>query len=128
MRPPAPSRPNLPARRTAAVLAAAVLTGCVVLPVTTTGYDPHCRAATHQVVLQPVQIGAIQGCANQGCQALVLAAAVSVAATTIVSGSIAIVGNVAYWAEERASCRPLEAAPAVRPPSAAPASPPSPTS
>jgi hypothetical protein len=121
MRPSIPPRPFVPARLACAGLVASALTGlpgCIVVPVTTTGYDPHCRTVTHQVVLQPVQIGAIQACANQGCQVLVLAAAVSVAASTIVSGSIAIAGNVAYWAEERASCRPADAAP-VTPPAAA---------
>lgn len=87
-----------------------MLAACVVVPVTQTRWDPQCRQVTRHVTLEPVQLGAIANCANRGCEALVIAGAVSVAASTIVSGSIAIVGNVAYWAEERGGCRPPEAA------------------
>jgi len=102
-----------------ALAASALLAGCVVVPVTQTGYDPHCRQVTRHITLEPVQVGAIVQCANRGCEALVIASAVSVAASTIVSGSVAVVGNVAYWVEERGGCRPEAATPAA-PASSAP--------
>ncbi len=97
------------ARAATAVLLASLLTSaCVVVPVTAEGYDPECRATTHHMALQTVQLSAMYNCEHAGeihvCGAMVLASAGVVAASTIVSGSIVVVGNVAYWAEERAGC------------------------
>lgn len=83
------------------VAAALLLAGCVVVPVTVEGFDPACRVVTHHMELQSVQVQALGRCGDNYCAALVLGVA---AATAIVSGSIAVVGNVAYWAEHRASC------------------------
>lgn len=86
-------------------LAGALATGCVVLPATLDVYEPECRAVSHHMVLQTVQIAEINHCANQGCEALVIAAAATAAASAIVSGSIVIVGNAAYWIERQSNCR-----------------------
>ena len=95
----------MPPRTTAtAILAAAMASACVVVPVSTVGYDPDCRLVTHHMELQTVQLGQINGCSGQGCEALVIAALGVTAASAIVSGSIAVIGNVAYWAERRAGC------------------------
>lgn len=98
--------------RAATLIVAAALAGCVVMPTTVTGYDPQCRATTRHMTLEVTQVGAIARCSNQECAALVLVAAGVTAATAVVSGSIAVVGNVVYWAEERAGCLvgPAEAA------------------
>ncbi len=100
----------LPARARAPFLpvipaVAAGLAGCIVLPRTHEAYDPQCHVVTRHVTLQAVQVAQMGACANQGCAALVLAAGVGVAASTVVSGSIALVGNVAYWAEKQFNCR-----------------------
>jgi hypothetical protein len=46
--------------------------------------------------------------------ALLVAAGVVAAASAVVSGSIAVVGNVVYWIEQQGQCKPD----AVRPPEA----------
>jgi hypothetical protein len=85
-------------------LACVLLSGCVVVPVTTESYDADCQVVTHHMELQAVQVGAISSCSNQGCAALVIAAAGVTAASAIISGSIVVVGNAAYWAERRSGC------------------------
>ena len=94
--------------RKASVLAfVLLLQGCVFLPVTVEAYDPACRVVQRQMTLQPVQLAAISGCGNGGCAALLGGAGVTAAASLVVSGSIAIIGNVVYWLERQgASCQP----------------------
>ena len=87
-------------------LAAPLLAGCVMVPVRVADYDPECRVITHHMELQPVQLQAIGRCGDGYCAALVLGVS---AASAFVSGSIVVVGNIAYWAEHRANC--LAAAP-----------------
>ncbi len=82
-------------------LAALSVSGCVMVPVTVEGFDPDCRVVTHHMELQPVQLQAIGRCGDGYCAALVLGVS---AASAIVSGSIVVVGNIAYWAEHRANC------------------------
>ena len=103
--------------RTLCPLAAGLLaTGCVIVPVQTEGFDPACRLVTHHIELQPVVLGQLNSCSGQGCEALVLASLGVTAVSAVVSGSIAIIGNAAYWAEHRAGC--------VAPPPEAPVAPP----
>lgn len=59
----------------------------------------------NQLVLEGVQVAAIQRCENQGCMALIISASVVTAATVIVSGSIVVAGNVASWLERKARCQ-----------------------
>jgi hypothetical protein len=87
-----------------ALALAAALAGCVVVPRTTTTYDPDCGVQTRQMVLDVQQIGYLAGCSNHGCATLLVAAGVVTAASAIVSGSIAVVGNVLYWAERKGQC------------------------
>jgi hypothetical protein len=75
------------------------------VPRTVNGYDPQCQAVVRTMELQPVQIAAIQGCSNEGCVVLLAAAGATAAVSTVISGSIAIVGNVVYWLERQGSCR-----------------------
>jgi hypothetical protein len=96
---------SAPCPRLAAAAAVAVLAaGCVMVPRTTETYDPDCRITTRQMELQPVQIGTLMGCHNQGCAALLVAAGATAAASTVISGSIVIVGNVVYWFEKQGRC------------------------
>ena len=89
---------------TSAIAAALLAAGCVIVPVQTQAYDPACRLVTHHIELQPVVLGQLNSCSGQGCEALVLASLGVTAVSAVVSGSIAIIGNVAYWAEHRAGC------------------------
>lgn len=113
-------------RTAATVLAASLLaSACIVVPRTETGYDPDCRITTHRVVLDTVQIGRINNCNyKQDCIAIVIALGFT-AASAVVSGSIAVVGNMAYWAEQRTGCMLTAPVPVPVAPSPEPASAPS---
>ncbi len=92
--------------RTAATMLSATLmaSACIVVPRTETSYDPDCRITTHRMMLDTVQVGRINNCSyKQDCVAIVLGLGVT-AASAIVSGSIAVVGNAVYWAERQAGC------------------------
>ncbi len=90
--------------RAASALATALLQACVVVPRTTTAYDADCRVYARQMVLDIEQFGYFGACANQGCAALLVGAGVVTAATAVVSGSIAVVGNIVYWFERQGQC------------------------
>lgn len=98
------------------LLASALASGCIVVPVTVQTYDAGCQLVTRHLELQAVQLGEINHCANQGCVALVIAAAGVTAVTAIVSGSIVVVGNMGYWAERRAGCVAPPVIPELPPP------------
>ena len=83
----------------------AALQACVYLPSTIETYDPECQVVAKQMTLQEVQVTAIVGCQNQSCVALIIAVGATAAASAIVSGSIVIVGNIAYWLERQSTCR-----------------------
>ena len=87
------------------VLATCMLSSCVVVPHTREVYDADCRMLTRQVTLETAVLGGFQGCAGEGCVALLAAMGVVTAASVVISGSIAIVGNVVYWLERQGRCR-----------------------
>ena len=89
----------------AAGLICVALQACVFLPSTLEVYDPECQLVAKHMTLQEVQVAAIGGCQNQSCVATILALGATTAASIIVSGSIVIVGNIAYWLERQATCR-----------------------
>ena len=101
--------------RAAVVGAGLAGAGCVIVPVQMEDWDPGCRLVTHHIELQPVVLGQLNACSGQGCEALVLASLGVTAVSAVVSGSIAIIGNVAYWAEHRAGCAAPPPPPASRP-------------
>ena len=86
------------------LLSTAALQACVYVPRTNQVYDRDCQVTANHMVLEGVQVAAIEGCANEGCVALVVAAGAVTAASVIVSGTIVVVGNVAYWFERNAHC------------------------
>jgi hypothetical protein len=90
---------------------AALLAACVVVPRTDSVFDHDCQMQRRQMTLEVQQIGAFGGCVNDGCVALLVGAGVVAAASAVVSGSIAVVGNVVYWLEQQGQCRPLPAPP-----------------
>ena len=110
-----PERPDGPRGRPAALLRTALrtalltaclasLVGCIVVPQTQRVYDPDCKMHTHQVTLEAAVLGGFHRCAGDGCLALLAAAGVVTAASLVVSGSIALVGNVVYWIERQGRC------------------------
>ena len=102
------------ARTARAALAALVLTlgsACVVVPQTRETYDADCRTMRKQMTLETAVVGGFQRCSGEGCVALLAAAGAVTAATAVVSGSIALVGNVVYWFERQGQCKPPATAP-----------------
>ncbi len=97
--------------RTLAVLACLLTTGCVIVPVSIGTYDEECHVVTHRMELQTVELRMFYGCSGQNvqvpqaCYVQVLAALGVTAASAVVSGSIMVVGNAAYWAERRLECQ-----------------------
>lgn len=80
------------------------LSACIMVPRTTEVYDADCRISSKHMDLQPLQIGRFSHCHNQECAALLVAAGATAAASTVISGSIVIVGNVVYWFEKQGRC------------------------
>jgi len=93
-------------RRILPWLCAALLQSCIVVPRTIEVYDPECQIVARHMDLQTVQIGYISRCSNEGCAALIVAAAATVTATAIISGSIVVIGNTVYWFEKQGRCNP----------------------
>lgn len=93
---------------------AAALPACVVVPRTIAMYDAECHIVARYMTLQPVQLASISGCSNEGCLTLIAAASATAAASTVISGSIAVVGNVVYWLEKQGQC--ARSGPRVPPP------------
>ncbi|HEX3141856.1 MAG TPA: hypothetical protein VHQ87_17505 [Rhizobacter sp.] len=83
---------------------ASLLSACVVVPRTDSVYDDECKLVRRQVVLEVRQIGAFGGCHNDGCVVLLVSYGVVAVASAVVSGSIAVVGNVVYWLERQGQC------------------------
>lgn len=100
-------------RRCALLGSVLLLQACVMVPVTKYRYDEGCRTTVKQMTLEPVQLASVGSCANEGCVAIVALAGATAAASAVVSGSVAIVGNVVYWMERAGRCD----APAGPPPS-----------
>lgn len=86
-------------------LAAGALAACVVVPVTRDVYDPDCRLMRREVTLEAAVLGQFHSCSGQECTALLATLGVVSAATLVVSGSLAVVGNAVYWLEHEANCR-----------------------
>ena len=97
-----------------AVALAASLSACVMVPRTVVRYDPECHIVARQMTLDAVQIASLGGCSNHGCVTLLAVAGATAAASTVISGSIAIVGNVVYWLERQGQC--ARSGPRVPPP------------
>lgn len=106
---------QLTARPLAAAPLALALAGCIVVPRTAEVYDPQCRTYVKQVVLETTVIASIGGCHNDGCAVMLATLGVVSAASAVVSGSVAVIGNIVYWAERKGQC-PADAPLADRPP------------
>lgn len=91
----------------AAIAAGLLAAGCVVVPMTRDSYDDDCKVSTHHMELTTVQLNEVYGCNTRGPNLgplCVLGAVGLATVSTVVSGSIVVVGNVAYWTERRAAC------------------------
>jgi hypothetical protein len=97
------------------VLCATLLAGCVSTRVIHV-YDEKCRVMTRKMELTLEKADALEACSNHDCVTQVIGGAISVAASAIVSGSVALVGNVAFWLEKSANCKAARTSPPVAQP------------
>ena len=89
----------------ALVFFTAALGGCVFYPQTITEYNPACDTIQRHMKLNSTQVEAFIGCHDRGCAELLVLAGVVSAATFVISGSIAVVGDVVYWLEAQGQCQ-----------------------
>lgn len=109
--------PCLPRFRTLfiAVTAATASFGCA-YPRTIHVYDEECQVMARQMVLDVADVNAGRSCSTYDCITQLVGHAAVLAASTVISGSIVVTGNVVYWLEKKRNCRPK--APASTPASA----------
>ena len=88
------------------ILSALLLGGCAASVKVVNVYDPKCQINTRKVTATVEQVRALEACSNEQCVAQVLELAFSTVTAPIMAGSIAVVGNVVYWLEKAATCRP----------------------
>jgi hypothetical protein len=94
----------------AAALLLLAVQGCVVVPQTREVYDAECRTLTKQVTLETAVVGGFGSCTGDACAAMLVATGAVTAISAVVSGSIAVVGNVVYWFERQGRCPTREPA------------------
>lgn len=109
--PGTPLRGRLRGTRCTLPVACIALSACVVVPQTREVYDPECRMLTRQMTLETAVLGTFHSCAGDACGAMLVAAGAVTAASAVISGSIALVGNVVYWFERKGQCGPAPATP-----------------
>jgi hypothetical protein len=57
-----------------------------------------------EMELQSVQVASLGSCRGNECAAFLVFIGATAAASAVVSGSIVVVGNVAYWFEKQGLC------------------------
>jgi hypothetical protein len=87
-----------------AALVAVLTSGCIVVPRTADVYSERCQTTVRQVVLETEVIGALGSCRNDGCAVMLASMGIISAASAVVSGSVAIIGNIAHWVERGGEC------------------------
>ena len=86
-------------------LSATLLQGCVFVPRTTTAHDEQCNVQRRYMKLETAQAGTLGSCSQKECVYILAALGAVAAASLVVSGSIAVVGNGVYWLEKQGQCR-----------------------
>jgi hypothetical protein len=84
--------------------AVGVLGGCMVLPKVDMNQPVPCPMVTREVTLDVVQLGHIGHCYGDACLLQLTAGTVIFAASALVSGSVALVGNTLHWIERAGKC------------------------
>ena len=102
---PCPIKPSKGVFQAATAFAiAALLAGCIYLPETTSVYNSECGIYEQRITLEGHQVASIMGCRNEGCAAALVVAGVVSATTAVISGSVVVIGKVAYWLEKQGQC------------------------
>jgi hypothetical protein len=81
-----------------------LLCSCVIVPRTTEIYNTDCKYIAKQSELKPVYVAALGGCKDEQCAGLLVFAGAATAISAVISGSIVLVENIAYWLEKPDDC------------------------
>jgi hypothetical protein len=103
-----------PLRAASALALCLLLAACIVVPSTRESYDPQCKVMKREMTLEVAQAARLRSCGGNECAAMMAAAGIVTAASAVVSGSIALVGNGLFWLERQGKC--VAEAPAAAPP------------
>ena len=86
-------------------LGALLLSGCMVVPKTVSSYDPKCQVVQKRVELEARQVNVVANCGNTvECSGQLAFYGLVATSSAVISGSIAVVGNVVYWLEKQGQC------------------------
>lgn len=108
-----PRVPRPRARVALLTLALAALLGGCAYPRVVDYYDEDCQMMARKMVLDTAEMAVLENCRNEQCLMQLVVGAAVAATSTVVSGSIVLVGNVIYWQERQRKCRrPAGTAPA----------------
>ena len=78
-----------------------LVAGCVATPREIEYYDAGCDIQSRKLVLEVQPLGNLNCTQSRDCMGAVLAISAS---STIISGSIVVVGNTVYWLERVGKC------------------------
>jgi hypothetical protein len=81
-----------------------MLSGCLVLPKVDMNQPVPCPMVTREVTLDVVQMASVGHCHQHDCLLQLTAGTVIFAASAVVSGSVALVGNTLHWIERVGKC------------------------
>lgn len=86
---------------TMAIAASLLVAGCVSTPREIEYYDADCEIHSKKLVLETRLLGNLSCTQSRDCLATTLVIGVG---STIIAGSIVVVGNTAYWLERVGKC------------------------
>ena len=81
-----------------------LVSSCVYTPKEVVVYDEKCDIVVKHLMLEPKQVISLTNCENEQCYASILGTGIVSAGSIIISGSIVVTANVAYWFEKQAQC------------------------
>ena len=91
--------------RLVTVTLSVMLSSCMVVPRTVTSYNQDCKVQERRITLEVKAVRQLANCVNGAdCAGLLAIYGIVASASAVVSGSIAVVGNVGYWAERQGQC------------------------
>src|SRR4051812_43570098 len=91
-------------------ISAVFLVGCA-YPRIIRVYDEECQIVAKKMILDVMEVNKSNACRNNDCIAQLVGEAALLAASTVVSGSIVVAGNVVYWLQMRHDCKPKQIIP-----------------
>lgn len=94
--------------RCAALTSVALIsTACVYAPNFVHRYDRDCQIMVRQAELELATVNRLNSCDADRCVVSVLEAGLVSVGSAVISGSIVLVSNTAFWIEKQRDCQPL---------------------